>query len=524
MSPSPGIRRRLLGLTAGLAAVITLTACSSSGGSSDNATTGGTLTMQFAGVPISLDPALGGSAESAVFTSLAYDPLIYITGDGDLIPDLATKWEFNSDNTVLTLTLRSGVTFTDGSKMDAAAVKASMDYFLGAGGGNLSAIGPVDHVDAPSSDTVAVTYKSPFPDGAFFLTQFWGFGEIIGPTGLADPKSLLTASDGAGQYAYTPSASVTGSSYAYTRNKKYFNPDAQQYDKVLVKVIGDPSAVLSAASTGQVDFAGGTPTTAASAKSGGLKVITAPFFNWGLTVTDTQGTLNPALKSAQVRQAMALAIDRDSLANALGADFTTANGQLANKGTAGYLDGFGFTQDIAKAKSLLADAGYPDGFTLDVLTENILDNQTTISQAIASDLGKIGVKVNLIVKNSVPDFIGAGLTKQYPALIWPITGTNSAQFLANFLGTNLLNPFGNTDPKLTDAYSKSLTATSDSERKDAFENITTASNDVAWFLPAISTQSIYYVGKKIENVRISATNSNPLPQAPDAKYAWKHSS
>src|SRR3954468_4001828 len=83
------------------------------------------LTYQFAGVPLSLDPALGGSGGSAIFTALAYDPLIYLTGDGDLVADPATPWEFNSDNTQLPLPLRDGVTFRDGNPLDAAAVTAS---------------------------------------------------------------------------------------------------------------------------------------------------------------------------------------------------------------------------------------------------------------------------------------------------------------------------------------------------------------------------------------------------------------
>jgi peptide/nickel transport system substrate-binding protein len=156
-----------------------------------------------------------------------------------------------------------------------------------------------------------------------------------------------------------------------------------------------------------------------------------------------------------------------------------------------------------------------------VLTENILDSQTTISQAIAGDLGKIGIKVNLVVKNSVPDFIQAALTKQYPALIWPVVGTNSAQVLTNFTKPGVTNPFGNTNATLDDLYNQAQSATSESDRTDLYKKITKAANDVAWFAPAISTDNIFAVGKKVTNVKASALNPNPLPQAPDAQYAWK---
>lgn len=526
MSAVHSPRRKLVfAVATALALALGVTACSSnalSSSSSDSAgAKGGTLTTQFAGVPISLNPALGGSGGSAIFTGLPYDSLIYQTGDGKLIPDLATKWALSDGNTKLTLTLRSGVKFTDGATMDADAVKASLEYFLKAGGGNARYAGPIDTITAPSSDTVVITYKAPYPDGPFYLTQYWSVGQIIGPKGLADPKSLLTKSDGTGQYTYSASESVTGSAYTYVKNKNYFNPDAQQYDKVVVKIIGDPSAASSAVTTGQVDFAGASPTTAANAKSAGLALVAAPFFTWGLTVADSSGTLVPQLKSDDVRQAIALAINRDALAKALGADYTHANGQMGAKGTDGYISGYGFEYNVDKAKSLLTKAGYPDGFDLTVLTENVLDSQTTISQAIAGDLGKIGIKVNLVVKNSVPDFIQASLSKQYPALIWPVVGTNSAQVLTNFTKPGVTNPFGNTNASLDDLYNQAQSATSPSDRTDLYKKITRAANDVAWFAPAISTDNIFAIGKKITNVKASALNPNPLPQAPDAQYAWK---
>ncbi|PRY13053.1 ABC transporter substrate-binding protein [Kineococcus rhizosphaerae] len=514
--------RTLLAALSVAVLTLTTTACSDTGsnGPENSGGPGGTLTTQFAGIPISLNPALGGSGGSAIFTALAYDSLIHQTGDGELIPDLATAWSFDPTNTVLTLTLRQGVKFSDGAPLDAAAVKASLEYFLSAGGGDLRYAGPVASVEAPSADTVVITYKTPYPDGPYYLTQYWGVGQVIGPKGLADPDSLLTATDGTGPYTYSASKSVTNSSYTYEKNPGYFAPEAQQYDSVVVKVIGDPSASLSAVTTGQVSFAGLTPTTAVSAKSSGLKLVTAPFFTWGLTVADHQGTLVPALANPDVRQAMALALDRDALASALGADYNQANGQLTAEGVDGHLDGYGFTQDLAEAKSLMASAGYPDGFTLPVLTENVLDNQTTISQAMAGDLAKIGVKVELVVKNTVPDFIQAALSKQYPVLVWPVIGSTSAQVLANFVQPGVTDPFGTADPTLTALYAQAQAA-SGADRTAVFEQITKASNEAAWFIPAVSTDNVFAVDADLQNVTASALNPNPLPVSPDPRYAWK---
>ena len=521
MSASRSAWKKVLATAATAAVIVTgLAACTSNSPASSTSKRTASLTTQFAGVPISLNPALGGSGGSAIYTALAYDSLIYQTGDGKLIPDLATKWVFGDNNKTLTLTLRKGVKFTDGTTVNAAAVKASMDYFLKAGGASIGNVGPVDSVSTKGSDTVVVTYKTSFPDSASYLNQYYGLGEIIGPKGLANPKSLLTKSDGAGQYAFDQSASVTGSSYVYKRNTHYFNTSAQQYDKVTVKVIGDPNAVLSAATTGQVAFASGSPSSAASATSAGLSIVKGPFFNWGVTLADTKGTIAPALKNADVRQAIGYAIDRDGLANASGAQYSHANGQAGNAGIDGYIKGYGFTYNESKAKSLLAKGGYPNGFSVTVLTENILDNQTTISQAVVADLAKVGIKVNLVVKSSVPDFIGASLSGQYPIVIWPVVGSNSAQVARNFFVKGVTDPFGNTDDTLVGLYNSALSASTPAARTAGYEKITKELNSLGWFIPVMSTDSVFLVGKNLHNVTASALNPNPLPEAPDAAYAW----
>lgn len=520
----PSRLTRAMTITAAVTVVAALASCTTSTEGEGGDGRGDLLNIQFQGVPISLNPALAGTGGSTVFTYLAYDPLIYLTGDGELVPDLATEWEFvDEENTQLEVTLREGVTFQDGSELDADAVVGSMTYFLEAGGPSVGEAGPVASVEAVDDDTVLITYESPFPDGPTRLSQGFMFGNIISPAGVEDPDSLLTTMSGAGQYRYNADESVAESSYVYDRNEDYWNPDAQQYERIVVQVIGDPNAVVSAATTGQVDFASGNPATAQQARDAGLDVITAPFFNWGLTIVDREGALTPALADPNVRQAMALAIDREAIAEARGADFTHPNGQLSNEGVPGHVEGFGFEFDLEAAKDLMAQSAYPDGFSLTILSEGVLDGQSLIAQTMIANFGELGIDVDLQVEPDVPTFIGTAGTAQYSALLWPIVGLKTSEFASRFNGSGFLNSFNVSDPELADLQAQALRGTEE-EQLAVQEQITEYSNELAWFIPLVSTDSVFYVSADVENVVASVLNPNPMPIGPSAEYAWQPAS
>lgn len=509
-------RSRLRAVAVLGAAVLGLASCTntvSSGSSS-------TFTMQFAGVPVSLNPALGGNGESAVYVALAYDPLIYLTNEGKLVPDLATSWKYvGTDNTTFQLTLRKGVTFTDGSPVTAEAVVASMRYFLDAGGGLVSNVGDVAKVETAGPMTVRIHYGTPNPDAARTLTQYNGMGLIIGPDGLAHPKSLLTKTDGTGQYIYDTSTSVAGSHYDYVRNPDYFNPDAQQFEKVTVRVINDPQAVLSAVQTGQVSFAGGAAGTVEAAKSADLKVLSAPFFNWNLILADAKGTVAKPLGDQRVRHAIALALNRRGIAKAFGGKYHSPSDQVMLPGTDGYIEHFGYVYNLHKARSLMAAAGYPDGFSLTVLTESILDPNTKYSQVIANALKPIGIRVKLHVDStSVPQFIGDAASKKFGAVIWPSAGSDMFAMYSQ-ISTGVFNPFELGDAELTSILQRAF-ASSGAERTHLYQQAERRYNELAWLVPVFSEASLFYVAPNVSRASSSIANPNPMPVGPTAALSW----
>src|SRR5580692_9586741 len=234
---------------------------------------GNTLTLQF-NEPVSANPALEGTSESdVVFGAIDYDSLIYQLGNGQYVGDLATSWGYapNSKNEVFNLTLRNGVHFSDGTLLTAASVVNSLEYFKSADGPQAGYLAALTSAKATGTETVQLTFAAPEPDLPFLLSQYQDIGQIIGPQGLASPKTLTTTSDGTGPWVLSASQSVANSQYVFTLNSHYWNPAAVHYKQVVVKVITDPQTALSAAESGQVDALLSLPSSAQqSAKSQNL--------------------------------------------------------------------------------------------------------------------------------------------------------------------------------------------------------------------------------------------------------------
>jgi peptide/nickel transport system substrate-binding protein len=479
------------------------------------------LAVQFAGPPISLNPALGGNGGSSVYTALDYDPLIYLSGSGQFVPDLASSWRFvGRYHRAFEMTLRSGVKFSDGSRLTARAVVNSMKYFMKAGGQLVGNVGSIDSITAPNAHTVLIKYKTANPDAPGTMDQFYGIGEIIGPKGLASPTSLLTSSDGTGQYVYDNSASTTNSTYTYKRNPGYFNTSAQHFNQVQVKVIGDPSAVLSAMQTNQIQFAGGAPNTLAAAQSAGLKIFKQPFFQWELIIP-WKNNVVPQLNNPLVREAIGYALNRQAIARAIGASVTTPATEVTMSKADGYVKGSGYTYDLAKAKQLMSQAGYGSGFTVPVVTESLIDVNTTISQALTQSLAAIGIKTQMtVVSTGIGQFATAAQSGQYGIVIFPGAGTDMYQVANQLLPPGIFNPAHlPTPPAIAQTLSKAYGADGAAQTK-LYQKADKQLDALNSWIPGVLVLSPNYVSSKLENVTESFLNPNPLPVGPTSALSW----
>lgn len=504
-----GPTRRFLGIAAaGAMLAAALTACSSntSGESQQgkaSGVVGDTLTIAYASVPQTLDPAKTVQNNS-LYQALAYQPLIVRRSDGSLQPGLATSWRYvTDDNTQLELQLRSGVKFADGSSLTAQGVVDHFTYVVKSGGqfaplfaGNtFTATGPL---------TVVIKTPKPNPDLPTLLTQDDVVGGIISPLGLKSTAKLGTRTSGAGPYMLDPAATVAGDHYTFVPNPNYYDKPSVHWKKVVVRAITSPQATLNAMKTGQVDFAVGDASTLAAAKQAGLTVAMTPLLWTGLTLADRAGKMSKPLADLRVRQALNYATDRKSIASALFPDGGRPTAQLTVPGGYGYDEDLddAYPYNVEQAKQLLTQAGYPNGFELKTVTAQY-GSMNLVAQALAQQWKKVGVTLQITDRANANQYFSDAFGPKYPTFM-TIFGQQPiwTEGPSLFLPSALFNPFHTADPALQSLYDQAAKATGSNKEK-ADQAVKAYLVDQAWFVPVVTTGLPFYSAKKITGAAVS---------------------
>jgi peptide/nickel transport system substrate-binding protein len=369
---------------------------------------------------------------SGAFVDLSYEPLLWATSTGALRPGLATSWSVSPGNKAITMTLRTDARFSDGTPFTAQAVKTFLDYRRSLGAAVFdTGLGPIGGVDVLGKYRVRVRVESPNPQLAL---AFAGGGSgssgfIASPRAVAaakaNPKAsvLDKATFGAGQYVYDPSQSVSGDHGTWLPNKYYYDKSKIHWGKVVIKAITDPNSVLAAMKTGQIDVNTlSSATTVNAARAAGIGVLTQHLGFHGIYWWDHGGAQNKALANLQVRQALNYAINRPLISHGIyGPDaIPTANPVPSPIGVEDPKLAHYYTYDPAKAKALLAAAGYPNGFDLKLLTLGWDPGglYEPFCKAVAQELQAVGVRA-ICDALQVDPFVSAWHSRSYDAFVGP---------------------------------------------------------------------------------------------------------
>jgi len=492
--------------TAALAfAALALTACATGDEGPSDDTSGGTLTLGSILAPGSLDPGLAEWGNRTWFYQAAYDTLLLATPEGTIEPWLATEWSYNEDSTVLTLTLRDEVTFTDGSKLTAEVVVENLERFKNGTGPDAGYLASMAGATTIDDTTVQITLSAPDPAFLNYLTRTAGL--IASSEGIA-AGTLAEESDGSGPYVLDTEATVSGSSYVYTKNEDYWNPDAQHYDQIIVTVLSDPNAALNAIKAGEIDgIRLASNDTLSEVESSGWDILANELEFQGLLLMDRAGTMAPELADVRVRQAINYAFDRDAMLEALQVGHGTVTEQVFPTHSDAYDPALDerYDYDIDAAKQLLVEAGYPNGFTLAMPSTNLISPATfTLLQ---QQLADIGITVEY-TDTGANNFISDLLAPKYPASFMQLEQNPDWQLIQFMISpTALFNPFHSADPEIDQmlaTYQYGDEATRSATVRELNEYLV----EQAWFAPFYRVEASFAIAPDT-TTQILPTNSLP---------------
>jgi peptide/nickel transport system substrate-binding protein len=476
------------------AGALVLTGCSASGGEeSDSASE--TLTLGNAGDVTSWDPGELKEGMVIQYAEAVYDPLLRKTADSEIEGNLATDFTYNDDLTELTLTLQDGITFTDGTPLDADAVKVNLEARKTGAGSASETAKTIESVDVVDESTVKLNLSEPSPGLLAGLATYTGF--MVSPKAIED-GTAATVPVGTGPYTLNDSKTQKGTSYQFDAREDYWNRDAFPFKTVIIKPITEMTAEYNALSTGQIQFMYATADMTEQAESAGLTVNTVPGEWQGIILQDRAGTITPALSDVKVRQAINYALDRESILETFYAGYGQVSTQTFNPASDAWVDSLNeeYPYDPEKAKELLAEAGYPDGFTLPLSYSEGF--QTPLIPILAQYLADVGITLEPV---SVASFSNGGLetlTGQ-PSFVLSFSTNIPAwtDVLNKLTPTSLWNHFGYTDPTV-EKFIADIPRASGDEQKKLYQDFNTYIVEQAWFAPIATLDNIYLSSPEIE--------------------------
>lgn len=501
---SPRTRRprlRLVAATAVLALGSTLlTAC---GGGGDTGAAGETLTIALPLKPQSLDPGKNGNGGQNIVQWLSYEPLIRMNSDGSFSPGLATEWGYVGEgNQEFELTIRTDAKFADGTPVTVESVVDTINHYVANPGPLSHFLTGVTGAEAKDDQTVTVLLDAPNPILPVVFSQSSNWGNVISPAGLADPEKLTSETFGAGAYVLDTAQTVDGDHYTFVPNENYWNPDAIEWEEVVVRVLPDTNAALQALQSGQIQADMNTTgqVVEQARSSDGIEVAEGSGAVQALFLMDRGGEVTPPLGDVRVRQALNHAVDREAIATALGGDYTPT-AQIAPVGTDGHDDALDdmYEYDPELAKEMLAEAGYADGFTIDALSISLFQTDT-LAQAVASQLAEVGVTLEIKSEGAdINQLISDMATKEYAGVFFNAGTSMFTNALQNFASpASPLNPFASQGEEVMGAFAD-LAAAPEGEIDQAAVDLNRAVAEQAWFVPVIQSSS-YVFTRGLDNV------------------------
>ena len=441
------------------------------------AATGEAQTLRFglAEDPDVLDPTLARTFVGRIVFAALCDKLVDIDEKLTIVPQLATSWEWSADSKALTMKIRPGVTFHDGEKLDAAAVKFNLERHKNMTGSNRRGeLAPVTSVDVVDPMTVRINLSAPFAPLLAQLADRAGM--------MVSPKAAQAAGD---KFGANPVCSgpfrfverVAQDRIVVERYPNYWNKGEIHFDRITYLPIVDSTVRLANLKSGQLDFierlaASDVPALKTDSRFKISKITEIGY--QGITINVGKSDLaqkNPLGKDPRVREAFELALDREGIVQVAQDGEGTVGNQWVAPDNPYYAKNMPVPKrNVARAKALLAEAGVPNP-TFTLMTPTTADGQRVaqVVQAMVKEAG-FDVKIQSTEFATSLDMADKGQFDAY-VLAWSGRADPDGNIFSFDACKQPLNYAGYCKPEVDEILNKSRTVRDIAERRKLFDQL-----------------------------------------------------
>jgi len=431
-----------------------------------------TLRIGLAEDPDVLDPTLARTFVGRIVFAALCDKLVDIDEKLNIVPQLATSWEWSKDQKSLTMKIRPGVTFHDGEKLDANAVKFNIERHKTMQGSNRRGeLAPVASVDVVDPMTVRLNLAAPFAPLLAQLADRSGM--------MVSPKAAQAAGEKFGAHPVCSGPfkfvdRVAQGRISLERFPNYWNKAAIHFDKVTYEPIVDSTVRLANLKSGQLDFIERVAPSDMPALKNDSKIKVARIVEigyQGITFNINKSDLaqkHPAGKDARVREAFEAALDRDAIVQVAMEGEAVPGNQWVAPSNGWYAKNLPIPKrDVAKARKLLAEAGVPNpSFTLMTPTTSDAQRLAQVVQAMVAEAG-FDVKIQATEFSTSLDLADKGQFEAY-VLAWSGRADPDGNIYSHLVTKQPLDYSGYANPEFDKLITESRATNDTTQRAKLF--------------------------------------------------------
>ena len=421
----------------------------------------------------SLDPHTATAAGTKEILFNIFEGLVKPDKNGDLMNAIASDYTVSEDGLVYTFTLREGVKFHNGNAVTAEDVKYSLERASGLLDGTplISSLSVLTSVDIIDDKTVQVTV------GSANTELIYSFVAAIIPAGSGEDASGTPIGTGPFSFvSYTPQVGIV-----VKKNADYWQEGLPYLDEVNFKIVNSPDTALMEIQGGSIDIYPYLTDSQANELKSSFRILSAPSVNVQALFLNNA---DPVLGDVRIRQAICYALDKDMVNDFVaGGNATLISSAMLPTLQTYYVDlndTYGTGANIEKAKELMTEAGYPDGFDLEITVPSNYEFHMQTAEVVAEELKAAGINavINPVEWNTWLE--ECYTNRNYQSTICAITSDMTPGYLMNRFQTDSKKNFINfASAEYDETYQKAAAAMDSAEKAEYYKQLQQILNDEA---------------------------------------------